>query len=314
MMPGPSGSPRVALAAIYLIEQPGLSIEEAMRRAKYPAKACKSRRKQKNVSQKKRRIMSAASMEVLPRAVELTSSSNASSSITAPLSSSSNIGGGTTSTTNKENVSRKSNVQKVLTQKEKMISADTRRTPHQVLKAQKERNRLVDLRKEAHEWALDRLLDVDNTQTAKAVVREASEKFNIQVLGNTILKMRRTGSNDYVGQGRKAALSEDHLKAISDGIMGWVTIGQMNGDPEKKNSDMVNIVAELLKGSAASEACPKWLWCKIKACNAAFFDPSKEQMVELRRQQWTTFTNLKDWFIAFRKFCLEFGFATEVKC
>jgi hypothetical protein len=201
----------------------------------------------------------------------------------------------------------------VPTQKEKMISADTRRTPHQVLKAQKERNRLVDLRKEAHEWALDRLLDVDNTQTAKAVVREASEKFNIQVLGNTILKMRRTGSNDYVGQGRKAALSEDHLKAISDGIMGWVTIGQMNGDPEKKNSDMVNIVAELLKGSAASEACPKWLWCKIKACNAAFFDPSKEQMVELRRQQWTTFTNLKDWFIAFCKFCLEFGLATEVK-
>jgi hypothetical protein len=201
----------------------------------------------------------------------------------------------------------------VPTQKEKMISADTRRTPHQVLKAQKERNRLVDLRKEAHEWALDRLLDVDNTQTAEAVAREASEKFNIQVLGNTIRKMRRTGSNGYVGQGRKAALSEDHLKAISDGIMGWVTIGQMNGDPEKKNSDMVNIVAELLKDSAASEACPKWLWCKIKARNAAFFDLSKEQMVELRRQQWTTFTNLKDWFIAFRKFCLEFGFATEVK-
>ena len=302
MMPGPSGSPRVALAAIYLIEQPGLSIEEAMRRAKYPAKACKSRRKQKNVSQKKRRIMSAASTEVLPRAVELTSSST-SSSITAPLSSSSN----------KENVSRKSNVQKVPTQKEKMISADTRRTPHQVLKAQKERNRLVDLRKEAHEWALGRLLDVDSTQTAEAVAREASEKFNIQVLGNTICKMRRTGSNGYVGQGRKAALSEDHLKAISDGIMGWVTIGQMNGDPEKKNSDMVNIVAELLKDSAASEACPKWLWSKIKARNAAFFDLSKEQMVELRRQQWTTFTNLKYWFLAFRKFCLEFGFSTEVK-
>jgi hypothetical protein len=290
-MPGPSGSPRVALAASYLIEQPGLSIEEAMHWEKYPAKACKSRRKQKNVSQKKRRIMSAASTEVLPRAVELAGSSIASSSITTPLSFSSISGGGATSTRNKENVSRKSNVQKVQTQKEKMIPADKRQTPHQV--------RLVDLRKEVHMWALDRLLDVDNIQSAEAVAREASEKFNIQVLGNTICKMRQAGSKGYVGQGRKAALSEEHLKAISDGIMGWVTIDQMDGDPEKKNSDMVNIVAELLKDSAASEACPKWLWSKIKARNAAFFDLSKEQMVELRRQQWTTFTNLKYWFIAF---------------
>jgi hypothetical protein len=312
-MPGPSGSPRVALAASYLIEQPGLSIEEAMHRAKYPAKACKSRQKQKNVSQRKRRIMAAASMEVAPRAVELMAGSNASSSIMAPLSASTNSDSGTTSTSNKENVSRKSNLQKAPTQKEKMISADTRQTPHQVLKAQQESNRLVDLRKEAHQWALDQLLDVDNTHSAEAVAKEASEKFNIQVLGNTICKMRQTGSKGYVGQGRKAALSEEHLKVISNGIMGWVTIGQMNGDPEKKNSDMVNIVSELLKDSAASEACPKWLWSKIKARNAAFFDLSKEQMVELRRQQWTTYTNLKDWFIAFHKFCLEFGFATEVK-
>jgi hypothetical protein len=238
---------------------------------------------------------------------------NALSSITAPLSASTNSDSGTTSTSNKENVSRKSNLQKVPTQKEKMISADTRPMPHQVLKAQQERIRLVDLRKEAHQWALDQLLDVDITHSAEAVAKEASEKFNIQVLGNTIRKMRQTGSKGYVGQGRKAALSEEHLKAISNGIMGWVTIGQMNGDPEKKNSDMVNIVSELLKDSAASEACPKWLWSKIKARKAAFFNLSKEQMVELRRQQWTTYTNLKDWFIAFCKFCLEFGFATEVK-
>jgi hypothetical protein len=50
----------VALAVTYLIEQSGLSIEEAMHCAKYPAKACQSRCKQKNVSQKKQRIIKAA--------------------------------------------------------------------------------------------------------------------------------------------------------------------------------------------------------------------------------------------------------------
>jgi len=71
----------MALAASYLIEQPGLSIKEEMRRVSYPAKACKIRQKQKNESQKKRRIMAAASMEVAPRAVALMAGINASSSM-----------------------------------------------------------------------------------------------------------------------------------------------------------------------------------------------------------------------------------------
>jgi hypothetical protein len=37
-----------------------------------------------------------------------------------------------------------------------------------------------------------------------------------------------------VGQGRKMAISDDDMKAISDGVTGWITIGQLNGDPEKK--------------------------------------------------------------------------------
>jgi hypothetical protein len=76
---------------------------------------------------------------------------------------------------------------------------------------------------------------------------------------------------------------------------------------------MINIVTELIKNSEQSDACPKWLWSKIKTRNAAFFDLSKEQMVELRRQQWTTYRNLKDWFVAFHNFYVEYGFATEVK-
>jgi len=49
---------------------------------------------------------------------------------------------------------------------------------------------LVELCKEAHQWALEQLVPPDNTASAEAKARDASEKFNIQVLGNTINKMR----------------------------------------------------------------------------------------------------------------------------
>ncbi len=48
---------------------------------------------------------------------------------------------------------------------------------------------------------------------------------------------------------------------------------------------MINILAELLKDSEKSDACPNWMWSKIKAQNSTIFGLSKEQMVELRRQQ-----------------------------
>ncbi len=119
-------------------------------------------------------------------------------------------------------------------QRDKSISADTRRTPHQVLKAQQERNKLTELRREAHQWALEQLVNPTNTASAEAIARDVSQNANIQVLGNTIQKMRQNGSSGYVGQGRKMAVSDKDMKVLSDGVMGWITIGQLNGDPEKK--------------------------------------------------------------------------------
>ncbi len=93
-MPGPEGSPRVALAASYLIKQPGLSVEQAMHLARYPEKACKNRKRQQNVSQKKRRIKKkvvvnvsesrAAATRAPFTAITLDGTSNVSSPLTDP--------------------------------------------------------------------------------------------------------------------------------------------------------------------------------------------------------------------------------------
>jgi hypothetical protein len=67
----PNGSPRVALAASYLIVQPGLSMEQAICLARYPEKACKSRKRQ-NVLQKRQRIERKVKANVLQSEVAAT--------------------------------------------------------------------------------------------------------------------------------------------------------------------------------------------------------------------------------------------------
>jgi hypothetical protein len=52
---------------------------------------------------------------------------------------------------------------------------------------------------------------------------------------------------------------------------------------------------------------------KIEAKKSAFIVLSNEERIELHRIQWTTYKNLKDWFLAFKKIIVEYGFATLVQ-
>jgi hypothetical protein len=47
-------------------------------------------------------------------------------------------------------------------------------------------------------------------------------------------------------------MTDKHLDTISNGIMGWLSIMQLNGEPEKKNTDMINITKNLLNNSNES--------------------------------------------------------------
>ena len=149
-MPGPDGSPRVALAASYLIEQPGLSVEQAMHLARYPEKACKNRKRQQNESQKKQRIEKkvvvnvsesrAAATRAPFTAITLDGTSNVSSPLMDPKSR----GKGSSSKSNSN--SSKENRITVPSKTSKYISKTTRRTPQQVLKANMEINEMKEVR------------------------------------------------------------------------------------------------------------------------------------------------------------------------
>jgi hypothetical protein len=76
--------------------------------------------------------------------------------------------------------------------------------------------------------------------------------------------MRRKGSSGYIGPGRKPFIADSDMDIISDGIIMWLTISMMNGEPEKKNSNLEATLAELLRNSKHQNASPNWLWEKIE--------------------------------------------------
>jgi hypothetical protein len=41
-------------------------------------------------------------------------------------------------------------------------------------------------------------------------------------------------------------------------------------------------------------------------------DLSKEEVVEMRRQIWTTYTNLNHWFDSWERFIVTYGFAADM--
>jgi hypothetical protein len=67
----------------------------------------------------------------------------------------------------------------------KTLSSKSRRTPKQVLEGDKELNDFYECCQEAHTWALQQL-NQDGSKSAEQIAREASVRFEVHVLGNTI--------------------------------------------------------------------------------------------------------------------------------
>ena len=82
---------------------------------------------------------------------------------------------------------------------------------------------------------------------------------------------------------------------------------------QRKKCDVEAAHSELLRGSKHVSASLKYLWEILKRKKSDFIVLSKEERIELHRLQWTTYKNLNDWFLAFKKIVLGYGFATLVQ-
>ena len=199
--------------------------------ASYNKKASESKQWQDIVSKKKYHLVVASAMLLIdnnvPKLVATAGSrSNASSALTVASKSTTTMpsiqsvepGGGSNNNKRKTEVMQ-TELQPLMCQS---LANRPRHTPQQVIKAHEACNKMVAAKEAAHAWALS-LLNTEGVEehSAAEVARLASEKFLIEVKGDTLWQQGRVG---IAKVGWPSKMPDDELKLISDAIVGWLSI------------------------------------------------------------------------------------------
>jgi hypothetical protein len=194
----------------------------------------------------------------------------------------------------------------------KQLSSKLQRTPKQKQSFEKEKRELFHLKNEAHVWALREIEDSKKVAKGRHLsveewAQRASERFDFQVLGDTLRHMMCRGDTELQRPGPTCAIGDDAFATIQHAVLSNICLTQMNGDAELKENDLVRCIRNL--GTRITS--PRNLWRKIKAENATCLELSREVQVDLRRQMWTTATNLGEWYDQFESFCIEYSFGDD---
>jgi hypothetical protein len=310
------GSPRIFKAAYMLCTTSNLSLSDAMKLAGYKKKEIAIRRIRQAISKKKSRLVVKNGGTNNPPPQPSVSFSNRStktklSDLTSSTANTNSTNG--TATMSKEGTKktaisgRKSVKPRKKAFAKVMLAKNSRRTPNQVRAATIERNDGVKILQSAIKWAVS---EAKNYKNKAELARVASEKFGVNVVAQTLRKLLREGRDQLNPTGPKPWMCDEHFNNISAAMCSYVAIGQINGYSEKKKSDLVSCLEELQKTNKIYESGRHFN--KIKVANAALLALSKEEVIELRRQIWTTHTNLNDWFDSWEVFLVSQGFATEI--
>jgi hypothetical protein len=123
----------------------------------------------------------------------------------------------------------------------------------------------------------------------------------VRARGDTLRHMMRQGDTKLQRPGPTSTSGDDAFAMIQHAVLSKICLTQMNVDAELKENDLVSCIRNL--GTRITS--PRNLWRKLKAENAICLELSREVQFELRRQMWTTATNLGDWYDHFESFCIE---------
>jgi hypothetical protein len=141
-----------------------------------------------------------------------------------------------------------------------------------------------------------------------SVAQMATDKYHILVSKSTLSTLKSKGIKTILMQGRKGEVSDEELDDVAEALVSYIAISQINGDAEVHTSDAIQILAKIYKDTH-SERSLRCIWERIKKRFPHMLNMDKELLVELRRQMWTTFDNLNEWFDAWKAFCIDCGFA-----
>lgn len=296
------GSPRLSRAAEIWIDNPQLRSSEALIRARYSYSEANERKRQQNLYAKRKRLIKRRRLDA-PSIIPLTVINTNSAAVIS---------------SHKEDVSREKKIAKkkaivMKCKRSKQLANSSRRTSHQKNQADRELKEAKITGMNLYTQAVKLCEDRDKGVSVDEVLRE--NNFDLDVVkANTVRKLLREGKETITGRGRKSVLSEDDLHAIEEALFSYIKASQMNGDDEIKDATLIRLLTNLFRGTVHENKITDMssFLRRIKERNADLFDVSKEMLIELRRQNWTTFSHLEKWYNGFETFCLSLGFAYKV--
>ncbi len=175
-----------------------------------------------------------------------------------------------------------------------------------------EKNEVEKKRQAAYAWAVQQVSKNVETNVAK-VAREASLKFNLDVVADTLRKLLWNNRVTTTRSGQKGKFTEEELKALEVSILTYLALSQANCSAEKKRDNIITILQGIVRnlGEEKRLACTASFWQWMQGRLAAHLDLDAESVIELTRQFWTTYPNLMLWYDGWEEFVLSKGFAVE---
>ena len=256
------GSPRVFKAACMLFTSNGnIKMDDAMKLAGYTKREISCRRIRKSISKKKCRLQLANAKnnkpknkkQKAPTVVTASTKESNVSDLTTNSSLNNILDGASKSTTKSAKVSVASGRKQVQPRKSAFakvqIAKTSRRTPNQVKAADIERNDTITKLQSAYKWAVS---EASNFSNKVELASTASQKFNVTVVPQTLRKLIREGRDQIMPPGPKPAMIDEDFKMISAAFCSYIALGQVNGDPEKKRTDLIAVLDNFLKGKKST--------------------------------------------------------------
>ena len=162
-------------------------------------------------------------------------------------------------------------------------------------------------------WAAEKKKPEGERMTSQQVADEMEENHGVEIPASSL---RDAVNKDRAGQsnlkrGPKGKIVKDEFHVIAEAVLTLTTLRQAGGESELDSVAIKDLLRDLFKGTDKANMDVDALYKRYRDEVAVYVTANKVSHVELRRQLWTSNTNLDVWFDSFKTFVVEEGFATD---
>jgi len=111
----------------------------------------------------------------------------------------------------------------------------------------------------------------------------------------------------------RVPFTDEEFKSFRDAILSYLSLCQANLEAEKNLDDLIAVIKAITEKNSDVKKLQdaRAFWRRLQIHLAPFIDLDKEALVEMRRQFWTTFSNLSQWYDGWENFLVSKDFATK---